>query len=140
MIDIVAPAGYVPQVAIAFGSEGSTAINVDSTNPLPVRESYAAAGQPLAGQASADLMAGPFLATARRPVWLSLLGAWSGSVTVMRSTDGGVTKQRLTVGGLPWASFTTNAYEAVAEEVADNASYWLDVKITSGTLTYGVAQ
>jgi hypothetical protein len=59
---------------------------------------------------------------------------------VKRSVDDGDTKLPLTVGGLPWAAFTGNACEPVAEESESGAAYYLDVTLASGTLTYRLAQ
>jgi hypothetical protein len=58
---VSAPAGYVPQKAIAFGLPGAAAAAVDVTNTLPTMATLIAAGSaPLAGTAAASTVAGPF--------------------------------------------------------------------------------
>ncbi|WP_336961766.1 hypothetical protein [Sphingobium aquiterrae] len=136
-----APASFVPQQAIAFGSLGGPAVAVDAANPLPtVARPVAAQSMPLAGSASASGLIGPFQPELGRAIWVTLGGSWTGSVTVKRSVDGGATTQGLTIGGSSWAVFAANVNEPVAEESEAAASYYLDVALTSGTLTYRVAQ
>jgi hypothetical protein len=136
-----APAAFAPLQAVTFGSLGGAAVPVDAAHPLPVStRPVAAQSTPLAGSAGASGLIGPFLPELGRPVWLSLSGSWSGTVTVRRSVDGGATTQPLTLGGAAWASFTANANEPVAEEHEAAATYYLDVQIGSGTLAYRVSQ
>lgn len=139
---ITAPAGYYPPFAIAFADEGGDGQVVGTASPLPVTlvPDEPETSTPLAGSASASGVLGPFTPAPDRPIWLSLSGTWSGSVSVKRSVDGGTNKLPLTAGGLPWAAFTSNACEPVAEESAAGATYYLDVTLTSGTLAYRLAQ
>ena len=95
---------------------------------------------PLSGNAVATGVVGPFTPKLGRAIWLALSGTWTGTVTVKRSADGGTTKLPLTAGGQPWAVFTANAYEQIVEETEDGATYYLDVTLASGTLTYRVSQ
>ncbi|SEJ63884.1 hypothetical protein SAMN05428950_102348 [Sphingomonas sp. OV641] len=141
MAEVEIPAGFVPQYAMAFGAVDAPAVAVHDGNPLPVRLLKKPAGSvPLAGSLGASGFAGPFLPELDRPIWVTLSGDWSGTVDLLRSVDGGVTKFPLTAGGARWARFTANANEAAAEESEVGASYYLFATLTGGTLTYRVAQ
>lgn len=94
----------------------------------------------LAGTTSATATLGPFTPQLARSIWLTLSGAWTGSAQLLRSTDAGVTKLPLTIAGQPWGAFTANANEPVGEETCAGATYYLAVTLTTGTLTYRVAQ
>lgn len=141
-LPIHAPAAYYPPFAVAFADDEGNGVLVDTANPLPVRVAPALpeTSMPLAGSLSASGIVGPFDPARGRAIWLSLSGTWTGTVTVQRSVDGGVTRLPLTAGGLPWAAFTGNACEPVAEDSESGAAYYLDVTIVSGTLTYRLAQ
>jgi hypothetical protein len=140
-LPIHAPAGYYPSSAVVFADGEGNGVLVDSANPLPVTITPAApeTGTPLAGSLSASEVVGPFAPVRDRPIWLSLSGIWTGTVIVKRSVDDGDTKLPLTVGGLPWAAFTGNACEPVAEDES-GATYYLDVTLASGELTYRLSQ
>ncbi len=71
---------------------------------------------------------------------LQLSGNWQGTVSLQRSTDSGATRQGLTVGGTPWASFSGNANEPVWQETEADTSFWLAITLTSGTLSYRLSQ
>lgn len=133
--------GFVPEHALAFADASGAAVPVGAANPLPIATTLAASGAtPLSGSTSASGSFGPYAPVLGRAIMLTLAGTWSGTVQVLRSVDGGATKLPLTAGGQPWASFTANANEAIAEEGEAGASYWLAVTLTSGTLAYRVAQ
>lgn len=143
MASIEAPAGFVPASGISFGAIGTGATAVDPDHPLPVTPvawQGAATSIPVAGTASAATLAGPFAPALGRPVWLTLTGTWAGTVKLLRSTDGGATRLPMTVGGSSWGSFQGNCNEPVAEESVAGATYYLDIAITSGTLSYRVTQ
>ncbi|MDB5682576.1 MAG: hypothetical protein JWM38_1883 [Sphingomonas bacterium] len=138
---IETPAGFVPAHALTFGQAGADARFVHAGDPLPVRtETPAASSAPLVGSTSATAVAGPFVPDPGRPIRLTLTGTWSGSVAVQRSIDGGATKLPLTLAGTAWATFTANANEEVAQEYEGGATYYLAITLSSGTLTYRVAQ
>lgn len=138
---IAAPARFVPAQALAFGQPGEPAVAVDRLNPLPIVISMGAStAAAMAGSVNASTLAGPFQPELRRPIWITLSGEWMGSVRLLRSTDGGATRLPLTIGGGPWAEFIANANEAVGEESDAAATYYLDMQLTSGTLSYRVAQ
>lgn len=141
-LPISAPANYYPPFAIVFADEAGNGVPVDAANPLPVAlsEPAPAVSTPLAGSTAASGALGPFTPVAGKAIWLSLSGTWTGSVAVKRSVNGGTTKLPLTAGGLPWASFTGNACEPVAEDSESGATYYLEVTLASGTLTYRLAQ
>ncbi|HEX7820767.1 MAG TPA: hypothetical protein VF463_09125 [Sphingobium sp.] len=139
--EVDAPAGFVPQFAIAFGADGAAARAVDQGSPLPVAASFGVArSTPLAGSSGIAGSFGPFLPDLGRPIHLVLSGTWVGVVTVQRSTDGGVTRLPLTAGGGAWGQYSANANEAVAEESVATATYYLDVQISSGTVAYRLEQ
>jgi len=138
---IEAPGHFVPQIALSFGESGAPALPIHEASPLPVRTiNLPAASTPLAGSADADVVAGPFVPEPARAIWISLSGSWTGTVTVTRSIDGGLTRLPLTMGGDPWARFTGNANEPIGEESAAEASWYLDIEVSSGAVTYEVRQ
>lgn len=138
---IDAPGGFVPEVAITFGARAEPSRTVNRDTPLPVQTGFApAASTALAGSASASAVLGPFTPDLGRPIWVTLAGDWTGSVTVQRSTDNGTTLRPLTVAGATWANFTGNVQEPIGDESVDGASWWLAFQRTAGTLTYEVRQ
>jgi len=137
---IQSPASYVPSRAIAFADIDGTSLLVSASNPLPVSVGAATAAAPLAGSTINSGVLGPFQPVIGRAVVLALSGAWAGTVRVTRSTDGGITKLPLTVAGGIWAQFTANACEPVWEESEAAAALYLDIALSSGTLTYRLAQ
>jgi hypothetical protein len=138
---ILAPAGYVPEHAVAFGSQDGPATPVDLANPLPVALTLAMAlSTALTGSSVTSGTAGPFVPQMGRAIWMTLTGVWSGTVQLMRSLDSGATMVPLTIGGLQWGAFTANCNEPVAEETVVGTTYYLAVAITSGTATYRIAQ
>ena len=46
----------------------------------------------------------------------------------------------LAVAGAAWAQFTGNACEPVWEEIDPEATLYLDIALTAGTLHYRIAQ
>ena len=141
-LPVTAPAGFAPLAAIGFTQADATLSPVSDSAPLPVvvRADAGATAPALSGTASSSGTFGPFAPAPGRPVILSLSGTWTGTVRLLRSTDGGANQLPLTVGGLPWASFTANCCEAVWEESAKGAELYLNVALTSGTLSYRVEQ
>lgn len=134
------PAGYVPQMAIAFANAGGDADIVSAANPVPVQDLPFAAAPALAGSASASAVLGPFQPRAGRAVVLALSGAWTGTVRLLRSTDGGATKLPLTAAGLSYGVFTANVCEPVWEESEAAALLYLDVAVLSGAVVYRMGQ
>lgn len=139
---IQSPASFVPSRAAAFSDVDGTALVVSAANPLPVAmtASGGTVPSPLAGTAVTSAVVGPFQPVTGRAVMLALAGTWAGTVKVTRSTDGGTTKLPLTAAGASWAQFSANCCEAVWEESDSTARLYLDVALTSGTLTYRLAQ
>lgn len=136
---IQTPSTYVASHAAAFADTDGTAVVVSATSPLPVSFGQPAA-TPLAGSATATGVQGPYSPAPGRAVILSLAGTWTGTVKLVRSTDGGTTRQPLTAGGLVWGQYTANCCEAVWEESDAAATLYLDVTLASGTLNYRLAQ
>lgn len=141
---VLAPGGFAPSVALAFGALGESVTQVDASNPLPVGvrlpEASPSTSTPRAGTASVSTMVGPFVPQLARAIWLTLSGTWAGTAQLLRSTDGGATKLPLTIAGASWGSFTANGNEPVAEESDAAATYYLSITLTSGSVTYRVAQ
>lgn len=136
-----APAGFVPEAAIALTDRDGIAVPIGPDRPLPVLIASApAAGDPIVGTASADTLIGPFAPELGRAIWVTLTGDWTGAVTVQRSTGDAAARRPLTAGGVPIARFRGNAQEPVAEETVAGATYWLEIAISSGTLGYRVQQ
>ena len=139
--EVEVPAGFVPQYAVAFGAVDAPAVAVHAGNPLPVRASLGVAESiALSGTLTASGTAGPFVPELGRGIRVTLSGGWSGTVDLLRSTDGGATMLPLTIGGERWGRFTANANELVAEEQEAGATYYLAFDQASGTLVYRVAQ
>lgn len=134
------PAGYVPQMAIAFATPMGEAEIVSASNPIPVLDQPFAAPPALAGTANASSIAGPFAPRAGRAVVLTLSGTWAGSVRLVRSVDGGATKLPVTAGGVAYGLFSGNVCEPVWEESEAAALLYLDVTLTSGSVTYRMGQ
>jgi len=136
---IQTPAGFVPTFAAAFADANGNARLIGASAPLPTCD-VPMATTPLSGSTTASGVVGPFSPVIGRPVLLALSGNWTGIVTVMRSTDGGGSKLPLTLGGAPWAVFSVNCCEAVWDESEAAAQLYLNIVLTSGTLTYRIAQ
>jgi hypothetical protein len=111
---------------------------VSASSPLPVSMTGAATPAPLTGTASANGTFGGFVPARGVGVVLVLSGTWQGSVRVVRSTDGGVTFNPLTVAGMPWAQFSGNICEAVWEENDPAATLHLIVTLSSGSVSYRI--
>lgn len=138
-MQIMNPAPYIPPHAVAFSGDGGSAQLVGHASPLPV-SAVAPTTTPLTGQAEATGTFGPYYPISGRSVILSLWGNWSGTVQVMRSTDGGATLLPLTVGGSTWALFTANCCESVWDESEPGATLFIKAMLTSGALNYRLAQ
>ncbi len=139
-LPVSAPAGFAPLAAIGFTQADATLSPVSSTTPLPVTVQGSSPSAPLEGTATGPATAGPFALTSASPVILSLSGTWTGTVRVLRSVDGGATRLPLTMAGQPFATYTGNCCEAVWEEGASGAELYLNIALTSGTLSYRIEQ
>jgi hypothetical protein len=133
---VITPARFVPTYAVGYSSASGEMSQVSAASPLPVALAPGAAATPLEATTVASTLAGPFIPTPGLAVVLNLRGTWSGTVNVMRSTDGGTTLNPLTVAGQPWARFSGNACEPVWEENDAGARLYLDIALTSGSLSY----
>lgn len=139
-IPVSAPAAYAPVSAIGFAEADSTLSPVSADKPLPVSTVSIPAPAALAGTSVNSQIVGPFAPSSDKPVLLSLSGIWSGTVRLLRSTDGGTTKLPLTAAGQAWGQFTANCCEPVWQETVAGAALYLDIVLGSGSLTYRVAQ
>ena len=137
------PTGYAITRAVAYADVDGSMLQVSSAAPLPVAvlsTSGVAATTPLVGTATTTSVVGPYQPAIGRAVMLLLTGTWTGTVKVVRSVDGGTTKQPLTINGSTWGQFTTNCCEAVWDESENAARFFLDITLASGSVTYRVAQ
>jgi hypothetical protein len=137
------PAGYAPAYAMGFADSGGNLVLASASAPLPVAVAEQAAPSvpnPLTGNTSASIQVGPFEPAAGRPVILQLDGSWSGTVQLLRAPGAGSAAVPVTVGGLPWASFSGNACEPVWEESQAGAQLFLDIALVSGNVSYQVSQ
>jgi hypothetical protein len=137
---ISSPTSYVAPPAVGFADADGNGVLVAGQAPLPVATVRGEAPAPLAGVTTQSLVAGPYAPLTGAPLHLELSGTWSGSVELQRSTDGGTTRSGLTAGGMPWARFEGNANEVVWEEGERAATFYLDIVLASGTLTYRLSQ
>ena len=135
--------GYAIPRAVAYADVEGSMLQVSSAAPLPVAVlsgGGTTATTPLVGTASTTSVVGPYQPAIGRAVMLLLTGTWSGTVKLVRSVDGGTTKQPLTINGSTWGQFTTNCCEAVWDESESAARFFLDITLASGSVTYRVAQ
>jgi len=141
-VQVEAPGGFVPQIALTFGARDGAAVAVDRANPLPTRAVTAAAGSvPLAGTMGESGVAGPFAPDLDRAIVVTLSGEWSGTVTLLRSSDGGATRRPLTfIDGSAKGVWSNNVNTAVGEESVAGATYYLQFARGAGTLAYRVEQ
>lgn len=138
---ITLPGGYATAFAVGFADSASGKLSlVDGARPLPVQTVAPAAADSLSGTLASGGVAGPFIPAAGRPVYITLSGTWQGTVSVQRSTDGGVTRQPLTLGGAAWGTFTSNACEPFWEEHEAGATLYLAANLASGPVSYRLAQ
>lgn len=113
---------------------------VSGGNPMPVTSSFDASGiAPVAGTLSATGQTASFTPQLGRPIWLTLSGAWAGTVTLERSVDGGTTWLPATLAGTA-LTYTANLNEPVTEESVGGAIYRGNFTRTSGDLTYRIEQ
>jgi hypothetical protein len=61
-------------------------------------------------------------------------------VRLQRSTDGGATRLGLTAMGSAYGEFTGNVCEPVWEESETAALLYLNITVTSGSVTYRMGQ
>ncbi len=137
---IYSPSAYSVSRAVAYADTDGSALLVSASNPLPVSVGATASVTPLAGNTSVSAVFGPYVPVIGRTTILTLDGVWAGSVKLLRSTDGGATKLPLTIAGAAWGQFSTNCCEPVWDESDMAARLYLDVALTSGSVTYRLAQ
>lgn len=141
IIDV--PAGFVPELAMAFKSPDGTATLVTQGNPLPISVGALPSAQssPLSGTSVVSGSFGPFTPDLGRAIWLTLSGIWVGTVQLLRSTDDGVTRLPLTFAdGSVKGIATGNVNAPVVEETVQGATYYLAATLASGMLSYRVEQ
>jgi len=136
---ISAPAGFAPIFALGFADSDVNLSLVSDGMRLPVAIA-SPAPSPLSGETSVSTLAGPFAATAGRVVTVALDGDWQGAVRLLRSTDAGVSLTPLRVAGASWAEYTSSGCEQAWSETEEGVSFFLDIALTSGSLSYRVSQ
>ncbi|MFO1254990.1 MAG: hypothetical protein U1E37_04900 [Sphingomonadaceae bacterium] len=133
------PAGYAVNRAVAFADADGSMLPVTADTPLPVALRIAPVTA-LAGTAAMTSLVGPYQPVPGRAVMLTLSGTWTGTVRVVRSADGGATRQPLTIAGNAWAQFSANACEPVWDESESAATLYLEIALSAGSVTYRMAQ
>ncbi|MFN3515965.1 MAG: hypothetical protein ACK4YM_02260 [Novosphingobium sp.] len=139
-ISVAAPAPYAPLNAIGFSQADLSVSPVSALNPLPVRVLAPTPAAALAGETASTAQVGPFAPVTGVPIMLTLAGTWSGTVRVLRSVNGGANRLPLTAAGSPWGHYTANCCEPVWEESVPGSTFYLDITLTAGTLTYRMEQ
>jgi hypothetical protein len=136
------PAGWAPGTSICVKQSNGTCAPVAADNPLPTAAGVATAtSTALTGTATTTSTVGPFTPNLGRAIWLTLSGTFTGSVTLLRSRDGGTTKLPLTYGdGSAKPAWTTAFNAPVAEETVTGATYYLSITLTSGGVSYRLEQ
>lgn len=114
----------------------------DSTRPMTVIEVLPPSlTVPQEGEADSTSLVTPMLTPKTGyNLYLTLLGTWAGTVSVMCSRDGGATWFPVTASGESVGVFTRNCDEAVIKVTDPRARYRLNFAITSGEVTYRLAQ
>ena len=134
------PAGYAPAFAIGTRDAAGRFALIGDGAPLPVTSAPAPASDPLQGTSATAGIVGPFVPNSSAPIVVTLSGGWNGSVQLLRSTDGGATRHRVTVAGEPWGRFEGNICEPVWSETEAGVEFYLDIAPTSGTVEWRIAQ
>jgi hypothetical protein len=123
--------------------------NVMLDNPLPAGSNTiggvtitqgAASSTAVIGSTSASTTVGPFVPQLGRDMLVELSGTWTGSVQLMRSTDGGTTQVATTINGGTWGLWTANASESPVTPSSTRETFYLAVTIASGILAYKIFQ
>lgn len=138
---IDSPAGYATPFAVGYADSAGDLALVTTDSPLPVTIVAPAQPQPpMAGEAITSGLIGPYAAAVGLPIHLQTSGVWEGRVSLLRSVDGGATTSGLTAAGIRWASFTGNVNEVVWQDSDASATFYLDIALTTGAVTYRVSQ
>lgn len=136
---ILSPSGYAATRALAFADPDGNAVIASAALPLPVTLGWDPT-VPLTGTTTVGGSFGPYQPALGRDVMLGLSGSWTGSVRVMRSVDGGLTRVPLTMAGTTWGQYAANCCEPVWQESEAIARLYLDVTLSGGVLSYRLAQ
>jgi hypothetical protein len=136
---ISVPAGFAPAYAVGYADAAGGLALVSGTAPLPVAMA-APPPSPVLGEAAGSQMVGPFNATVGRVLVVTLGGEWIGTVRLLRSIDGGATFAPLRVGGAAWAEYTEPGCEQAWIVTEEGASFYLDIALESGSVSYRVSQ
>jgi hypothetical protein len=101
----------------------------------------AASSSPITGTVTTTGNTPTFTPQLGRDMYLTLSGTFSGTVQVQRTTDNGSTWNNITIsGGQQWGHYT-GACDEVVETPTDSASkYRLSITLSSGSVTYRLAQ
>lgn len=133
------PAGFVPRQAVSFGGEDTAAVAVTRTTPLPTEAITApATSTPLIGTSTAAQVAGPFVPDLGRNIVVALSGNWSGTVQLLRSTDGGATRLPLTPAGITMGQYGAPGVDTPWVETEAGAAFYLS--LPGAGISYRVSQ
>ena len=139
-VPIQTPGGYAPAFAMGVDDEAGNLSLIARSRPLPVETQLPQGPAPLEGETAGTFVAGPFEPAPLSPVFCTLGGDWEGTVTILRSVDGGSSLHPLTLAGSPWGLFTANVCEPVWQDSEQGASLYLHCVITAGTIAYRLSQ
>ena len=141
---------HVQRIKLVLGDMDQDGGDVSKANPMPLTSDAAATTTPLSGTVSdtAAHVFGPFSPQLGRPIWLTLNGttAASGTAQILRSIDGGTTQLGITVGGIPWGTYTFYSAsgavvnEMVTEESSALATYYVSITLTAGSVAFNMHQ
>jgi hypothetical protein len=93
------------------------------------------------GTVSASTSSAIFTPDLLRSIWVHTWGTWTGTVQLMRSTNGGLTWYPITTSsGTVKGQWTTNVNAAITEETCIGAVYQIQFTWTSGTMNYEIRQ
>jgi hypothetical protein len=116
--------------------------------PFPFSQVHVAAtSTPLAtsssGNASSATTTGAFTPEVGRPIYLTISAPtgspYTGTITILRSRDGGTTKENITLGGDVWGNFSlTGRSGTIFNEIIDTPessafTYYIQHQSSSGT-------
>lgn len=94
-----------------------------------------------------NFIIGPFTPDLNRSIYCEIIATGaSGTITILRSRDGGTTKRQMTVDGDLWGKWTLSSLTDVAlnEDIDSPTSgdftYYLNINLTAGSVTYRMFQ
>ena len=113
-----------------------------------VQKTAPASSTALTGNENATITVGPFSPDLGRAVYTEIIGdGFTGTIQILRSKDGGTTKELMTKSGSP--IFNINLSEAttavIVNEIIDTPlsatlTYYIAITVTAGSLKWSLYQ